>query len=176
MEPPPQDRPDEIYRARRVRPRRHIRRRPKSLLLVIVVGVVILLPAAWLYHVSRTSHPVDAPRSAKSAERLALVAAVNKIVSQTGKDVPPADLVVGSATLHERDGKFYLLGAIQNHGERAYSRVHIIFDTFDRSRNPAGLVEGDVSGLQPQKDGRFEIGPVNPGVRTFSVRSIRPVQ
>ncbi|MGO9256191.1 MAG: hypothetical protein ACLQU1_07820 [Bryobacteraceae bacterium] len=116
------------------------------------------------------------PRQAKPDDRRALVAAVNKILTQTGKNVQSADVVVVTATLHSRDGQSYLTGSLQNRSSRTYSRMHIVFDTTDQHHNPAGVVEGDVSGVQAQKETSFEIGPMSPLARRWFVRSIEPVE
>jgi len=175
MEPPSQGPPAEIYRARKTRRRKHLHGRQKTLLWAAALAIVLLLPMVWIYSLYR-QRLAESPRQPDPANRLALVAAVNKLIAQTGKDVPLSDLVVDSATVHERDGKLYLSGTIQNRSSHAYPRVHIIFDTLDRHHNPANVIEGDVSGLPPQKTTPFELGPVDPLVRSFSVRSIEPVQ
>lgn len=177
MEPQPQRRPGELYRAR-ARSRKHIhRRRLKFTFLIrLVLASVLILPMGWkLYDLSR-HRPSMAPPPAKLDDRRALVAAVNKMLSQTGKKVPLMDLVLVTATLHSRDGQSYLIGAVQNRSSRVYSQVHIIFDTTDRHHNPAGVVEGDVSGVQAHKATPFEIGPVSPLARRWFVRSIGPVE
>ena len=104
------------------------------------------------------------------------MASINKIMKQAGKDIPSADLVVGSATIYNRGGKLYLSGTVHNQSSRIYPRVHVVFDTFDSQRNPAGTVEADVNDLQPEKEGAFEIGPLNPAVVSFLVRWIQPFQ
>jgi hypothetical protein len=176
MEPQLQGQPAERYRAR-VRRRNHIRRRPKSLLLIAMVAAILLiLPVGWMFYYLSHHRPRNLPQQAKSSERRALLAAVNKLLSHVGKDVGPADLAVGTATLHSRDGRLYLIGAVQNRSSRTYLKVHIIFDTIDRNRDPAGVVEGDLSGVAAQKETSFEIGPVSPLAAWWLVRSIKPVE
>jgi hypothetical protein len=138
---------------------------------------LLILPVGWrLYSLSDHHRLTTLAPQAKAEDRQALMAAVNKVVSQTGKKVPPADLVVAAANLLNRDGQVYLTGAIQNRSSRMYSRVHIVFDMTDGGHNSAGVVEGDVTGVLAQKDTRFEIGPVNPQARWMWVRSIQPVE
>jgi hypothetical protein len=176
MEPQRQGQPDELYRPR-VKRRKHIRRRPKHLLLIVLVALsLLILPVGWKFYSLSDHRSTAIPPQAKAEDRRALVAVVNKMVSKTGQNVPPADLVVGAANLRSRDGQVYLTGAIQNRSSRMYSRVHIVFDTTDRSHNSAGVVEGDVSGVLAQKETSFEIGPINPLARWFWVRSIQPVE
>jgi hypothetical protein len=176
MGPPSQGPPGETYR--KSTRRRHVhRRRPKfRLLFVLVAAAVLLIPASLIWRRIPVSRPSEPPPQARSKDRQALVAAVNKEVAGIGKDLPPSDIVVTSASVKIRDGNLVLWGAVKNRTERAYPLVHIIFDSLDRRHNTAGVVEGDVRGLQPNKETAFEIGPVNPQARTFLVRSIRPVQ
>jgi hypothetical protein len=180
MEPPPEkpspQRTGEVYRARKTG-RKHRHRRPRKRVLVGVSAAVLLLAMASLYYYYANRRPTMAiPSPVTPADRRALIAAVNKIVAQTGKDVPRADVVVDNASLHERDGRVYLQGTLRDQSSRPYPKVHVAFDTLDHHRNPAGIVEGDVTGLEPQKTVSFDFGPVNPDVRSFSVRSIEPEQ
>jgi len=163
------------------RRRRHVSSTPRPLLwLVVIVAIAIAAPTGiFFYRVSQRSlanRRAEQPDPAISPERRALVDAVNKMIAGTGKDVPASDLVVGTTTVHKRDGVLYLAGTVQNRGSRAYARVHVIFDTTDRYHNPAGVLEADVTDVQPQKDAAFDIGPMNPHVFTIAVRSIRPVE
>jgi hypothetical protein len=146
------------------------------LLFALVAGALLMVPVSLLWRRIPVSRPSEPPPPAKSQDRQALIAAVNKEVAAIGKDVPPSDMVVTTAAVKNRDGNLVLTGAIQNRTARAYPLVHIIFDSLDWRHNTAGVVEGDVRGLQPNKETGFEIGPVNPQARTFLVRSIRPVQ
>lgn len=115
------------------------------------------------------------PNPPQADDRPALVAPLNKQAAQTGQDIPVADLLVDKVGLHNRDGKIYLIGAVQNRSSRDYGRVHIIFDTYDNDHKPT-VVQGDVSGVAAGKETSFELGPVLPLVRTFVVRSIQPVE
>ena len=176
MEPQPQGRPGEIYRAR-TRRRKHFRRRRKSTLLIVLALASVLLIPIFRKLPDVVRHYLSSlPRQAKPDDRKALVAAVNKMLTQTGKKVRSADLVLVTATLHSRDGQLYLTGSLQNRSSRTYSRVHIIFDTTDKHHNPAGVVEGDVSGVQAQKETSFEIGPVSPLALRWFLRPIEPVE
>lgn len=179
MHPPSREQPDGMPRTR---PRRHIsQQRPKTLLLIalVVLLAVALVPASrFAYRFTRqglNSIPKKAPPAAKSPDP-ALIAFLNRTVEQAGKNLHPQDLVLGMATLHERGGKVFLSGTIQNHSSRAYARVHLIFDTVDRRHNPSGVLEGDVSGVQPGQETPFELGPLSPEARSYLVRSIRPVE
>ena len=171
----PQQEPGEIYRARKSR-RKHHHSGPRRRALAITGGVVLIAGMAWLYYRSSNANPLAITPPAKSAERLALIAAVNKIVAQAGKEVPRPSVVVDNAGLHDRDGHVYLSGTLLNQSSQSYARVHVMFETLDINHNPAGLVEGDVTGLLPEKTTSFEFGPVNPDIRSFSIRSIEPVQ
>jgi hypothetical protein len=176
MESPPEGSPGEVYRERRRRrPRKHRSHRTKSRVLALLTVTVLVIPVAgaWYYLYHRRPMPGRPDQQKQeSKERLALVATVNKMLAQTGKDVPPSDLVVGSATLRSREGKVYLDGTLENHSSHAYPRVHIIFDAMDKGHNPAGLAEGDVNGIEPGKNTSFELGPVNSDARTCVLRSI----
>jgi hypothetical protein len=172
MELPSGSRP-EIYRERR----KHTRRRPRSLLLVAWVSTILLLfPAGWLVykllHYRPSNPPPDLANPSRSDDRRSLLAYINKMVAQTGKNLSPPDLIVMTATLHNRDNKVYLAGTVKNQSSHLCSKVHIIFDSFDQYRNPAGVLEADVGDVQPGKDASFDIGPVNPTARACLVRSI----
>jgi hypothetical protein len=175
MEPAPQGSPSETYVVkRRVRRRRH--RRGVWRRIALAAASLIMLPVAWkVYKFSLRLLTANPPR-ASSEDRRALPPSLNKALAETGKDIPVAALVVDSASLHNRDGKVYLIGAVKNRSSRDYARIHIVFDTYDHDRNPAIVVEGDVTGVAAQKQTRFEMGPVFPEVRTFAVRSIQPVE
>ncbi len=182
MEPPSQGPPSlgpsgETYR-KATRRRKHVHRRwPRfRLRFVLVAAALLLVPLSLVWRRLPAPRPNEPPPQAKSKDRQALVAAVNKEVAAIGKDLPPSDIVVTSASVKNRDGNLVLSGAIQNRTARAYPLVHIIFDSLDVRHNTAGVVEGDVRGLQPNKETAFEIGPVNPQARSFIVRSIRPAQ
>jgi hypothetical protein len=176
MASPPTGPSDELYRARRRR-RHHHRRRSKSVLPIALGSLAVILISGatyWYFLAYRPADPSrpDAKVKQESKDRMALVAAVNQVLSQTGKDLPASDLVVGSASLENRAGKIFLAGTLENRSNRAYLRVHIIFDTTDQDHNPAGQVEGDVGVVQPGKNASFEIGPVSPDARTWIVHSI----
>lgn len=178
MEPPSQGPPEEFYRPKRGRRRRRRRHRlikPRSIFMAVLI--LALLGSAgvlyYLYHKRPTYARYDAARRAAEAkERIALVSSVNQLLAQTGKDVPPSDLVVGVATLRSREGKVYLDGTLINRSTHPYPHVHLIFDAMDKSHNPAGLAEGDVSAVQPGRETGFELGPVSAEARTCVLRSI----
>ena len=172
------------YRNSRVdasRPRRHVRAgQPRVFLLAGLLGAVLLMvPLGWILFKRSADHsdyhsPDAAP--SKSPARAAVVEAVNQAVAQAGKNVPAPDVVVNTATLHNRAGQIYLVGTVENRSSRAYSGAHVVFDALDQRRNPAGIAQGDVGPLGPGKQAPFDFGPLNPETRLCVVRSIEPVQ
>jgi len=162
----------------RRRRRQRLQRRAKFVVPVaILLAAVVAIGGVWkVYSLARrrVSERSQSGQSGRIEDQRVLLSDVNRAVDQAGKGVLPAELVVESATLHGRDGALYLTGTIQNRSAKAYERLHIVFDAFDRHRNPAGVVEGDVIGVQAGKSASFELGPVSPQVRTVAVRMIQP--
>jgi len=182
MEPPEQAPSGEVYRAKRQgRRRRRHRRLIKPRHIAMAMFALAIFGAAgasyYLYHRRPIYAQSDAARKAREArDRQSLVTTVNQMLSQTGKDVPPSDLVLGVATLRTREGKVYLDGTLVNRSAHPYPRVHLIFDAMDKGHNPAGLAEGDVTGVQAERETAFELGPVSSEARTCVLRSISLVQ
>jgi len=175
MEPPSQAQPGEIYRKKRPK---QIGRKPKSVALAVLTVIMLLVPVGWFLsrfvRLPQGSRSRDLQKNSKPDDRLALAQSLDKILAQVGKEVPPPDLTVGSATLHNREGQVYLAGTVVNRSSRPYVHVHVVFDGLDRRRNPAAVVEADVFSLPPGKTAGFDVGPINPAVRTCLVRSVAP--
>jgi len=108
-------------------------------------------------------------------DQLGVTVAVNQALSEA-RTLPPAELVLGSASLVKRDGQLFLSGAVENRSTRVYSRVHLTFYASDEEGNRAGVLEADVSNLQPHKETTFEIGPAKPEVHAVILQSLQAVR